>query len=317
LLVYSEGVLKYEAYRFGFDEQKKHLGWSTAKSITTSLLGVAIQEGALNLDDPVTKYVADARNTPWDQVSLKHLATMTSGMDFKEVYEASPLNSHVVSMFYRFPFFQDIAGYIGRLRNVKAAPGERFSYSSGDTNMLSRALHEALGGKERSLLKEKILDKIGVEKFTFEEDGKSTIIGSSYFYATAVDFLKLGILYLNDGKWDQSQILPMGWAELSRTPGPAFKTLRLDNVPEGKAYGLGFWLNQPVPQAQIGKAYSAMPADAYWMAGHQGQYVIIIPSTQTVIVRLGRDRSKTNKFDVNGFFVKLSQALNWKGGVSP
>lgn len=315
LLVYTDGALRYEQYRLGFDENKKHLGWSVAKSITTTILGIAVKDGTVKLDDPVTKWVKEGANTAWDQVTLGHLATMTSGVYSMEGYEASPLNSTVVAMLYRFPFFKDMGGYRLTQRRVMAPPGDRFYYSSGDTALLSKALTNALGGSMRALFKDRIAKPLGITRFTFEEDGSGTLVGSSYFYTTAIDFLKLGLLYLDGGKWDGEQLLPEDWSKRSGNPSSAFKTLRLDNVPSDLAYGLGFWLNQPVPTAQIGKYYSSVPADAYWMKGHQHQHILVIPSKKTVIVRLGRDGLLTGKFSMDEMYKALSRAMNW--GVAP
>ena len=111
-----------------------------------------------------------------------------------------------------------------------------------------------------------------------EPDASGTFVGSSYSFATARDWARFGLLYLNDGVWNGEVILPAGWVTYSTTPAPAADL--------GK-YGAQWWLNAGDPQNQQLRKYPDLPPDTYWADGFEEQYVMVIPSKKLVVVRLG------------------------------
>lgn len=123
-----------------------------------------------------------------------------------------------------------------------------------------------------------LLDPIGMSSAVMETDAAGTFIGSSYMYATARDWGRFGMLYLRDGVWNGTRILPDGWIDYTRTPAPADRTRR---------YGAHFWLEIPLEYAGTD---ARLPVPALHAVGHEAQFVTIVPSRELVIVRLGRTR---------------------------
>ena len=302
LLVYRRGVLVYERYGHGFSAERKHRGWSIAKSFTATFLDLLHERSGLALTTPVSECLPGARGTNWEKVSLVDLAGMASGIAWEESYDASPLSTPVTAMLYRVPMMLDMAAYRLHLRRRVAAPGERFNYSTGDTNLLAACLRKYIpNGDWIAFARESLFRPLGIDHFTLELDGARNFVGSSYIYLTARDYLKFGILYLRKGRWAGQSIVSEKWVHDATSPGTPFSTLRLDNDPAGRAYGLGFWLNQPVGPAQIGVAHSSLPPDAFYAKGYEGQYILVIPSEETVVVRLGHDGMGDDRFRLEDF----------------
>lgn len=292
LAIVHRGKLIFERYANGYTPEMRHLGWSATKSVAVALFGIAEGQGKISRHDPVKKWFPDTRMpSAWEDVTLAHLASMTNGVAWDESYEAGPLRSNIVAELYHPRYMRDMGGY--RLRQSKrVAPiGTRYNYSSGDTNLLMKALKKALGSQEAydAFPWTQLFDPIGAKSFTVMQDNDGTFVGSSYSMATPRDYLRFGYLFLRNGKWAGKTVVPEEWVRLARTPVPAFSDLRLDHRPM-RAYGWGWWLNTPVPTAQIGKALANAPADAYWAQGHHGQFIFVVPSLDLVMVRFGVDK---------------------------
>ena len=127
-----------------------------------------------------------------------------------------------------------------------------------------------------------------------EPDGANTFVGSSFMYATARDWARFGLLYLNDGVWEGERILPEGWVDYSRSMSPAS---------DGR-YGAHFWLTAGEPKGGAG-----LPEDAYHLSGYEGQKVVIIPSYEMVLVRLGFSQPESN-WDFTGFVRDILTAFS-------
>jgi CubicO group peptidase (beta-lactamase class C family) len=306
LLIYKKGELVFERYAHGYSREKKHLSWSMAKSFSTTLYGILLQKNLVKPTDTVDQFFPEVKNTEWKKVQLIHLATMSSGMAWEENYDLSPLNSHVAAMLYRAPYFSHMGEY--RLKQMKrlAPPGERFSYGSGETNLLTACLQKRIpNGDWIAFVRENLFGPIGISKFTLELDEGKNFIGSSYLYLTPRDYLKFGVLLLKKGMWDGKSVLSENWLKEAVSPAAPFGTLRLDNDPQDRAYGQGFWLNQPVGSAQIGRAHKSLPDDAFYAKGYQGQYILVVPSEDLVVVRLGHDNASENRFRLDDFRAAL------------
>jgi CubicO group peptidase (beta-lactamase class C family) len=164
-------------------------------------------------------------------------------------------------------------------RPLKAKPGATFTYANGNPLLMSRIIKDAVGGDGAAVMqfqRRQLFDKLGMEHVTFEQDATGTPIGSSHMWATARDWARFGLLYLNDGVVGGERILPAGWADYSArlTPGSEYV-----------GYGAGFWTNRGGSDGAKHRPH--MPADSYMARGVHGQYTIIIPSARTVIVRMG------------------------------
>jgi len=290
MLVVAGGELVYERYARGYTETMRHYGWSATKSISMAIFGIAEAEGKVRREDSVTKWNPEAAGSAWDRVTLGNLISMSSGILWREGYEASPFDSHVVTALYRTRESADFGLYRLSQRKVVAPPGERFNYASGDTNLYLRALRKALGDAYADYPWKKLFDPIGMKSAVIERDPSGTFIGSSYGEATPRDFARFGYLFLRGGKWKGKQIVPAEWVRMASTPSPAMAFSRKDHRPKDSPYGYGWWLNAAQPKAGIAKAFPDFPDDMYFASGHDGQEIVVIPSWDLLFVRFGNDR---------------------------
>lgn len=275
IVVVVDGAVVGERYAPGFDAQTPFLSWSMAKSVTATIAGAAAKAGLLEINDPapVREWKdGDVRRA----ITWNDLLRMQSGLAFDETY-GDP-HSDVTQMLFR----AREAGGVAAAQPAEYAPGEHWSYSSGTTNLLARILAERLTAEGRSIQQfayENVFAPIGAPSFVLETDSAGFPIGSSYVYATARDWARLGQLYLNDGVAGDQRILPEGWSEYVSTPTEAS---------DGE-YGAHFWLNLDGANGRK-RWVPGLPEDVYSMAGHEGQYVFIIPDAQMVVVRTGQTR---------------------------
>jgi CubicO group peptidase (beta-lactamase class C family) len=173
----------------------------------------------------------------------------------------------------------DMAGF-ARAQPLEHAAGEFWSYSSGTANILSRIVQDAAGPLGAAYPAEKLFKPLGMASATMETDEDGTLVGSSYMYATARDWARYGLFLLQDGVWRGQELLPRGYVAMMASPVAA----------SGGEYGRGLvwlWGSDAVTPGKNPDTAFGIPADTYWMEGHDGQSTAIIPSRQLVIVRLG------------------------------
>lgn len=242
------------------------ISWSVAKSITHALVGIAAADGLVDLDAPVP--IREWRDDDRRNITMQQLLAMRSGLDFVEDYEDGKV-SHVIDMLFGSGK-DDVAGYAAALPLV-AAPGERWSYSSGTTNIICRILGSAIGGGAAgmaSYMRERLFEPLGMHTATARFDAAGTFIGSSFVYASARDFALFGELYRNDGVASGRRVLPEGWVDHARTPTPVPDTERF-------GYGAHWWLWRDEPGSLA-------------CHGYETQRVLVIPDRELVLVRLGK-----------------------------
>lgn len=315
LILSQNGKIIFESYGNGYDSEKKHGSWSIAKSITATFYGIMLSKGLVKESDTVDQYFPDVKNSEWSKVTLHHLVTMTSGIEWQENYDYSPFNSHVTAMLYRLPFLRNKGEYRLQQQKRVAEVGTRFNYSSGDTNLLALCLKKKIpNGDWISFAKENLFQPLKIEHFTLELDEEKNFMGSSYAYLRPLDYLKIADLYLNKGvSSDGKRILEESFIEKVQKPSSAFSTLRLNHEPQNKAYGMSFWLNQPVGSAQMGRVHASLPDDAYYGKGYRGQIMLIVPSLKLTMVRFGhddvRERLEDHPFSLHEFGKILNATL--------
>jgi len=219
-------------------------------------------------------------------VTLDHLLRMTSGLDVLEDQSGADPNSR---MLFVEP---DAAAFVAK-RGLKHAPGTHWAYMSGSTILACRAIFNAAGGTlERSqrFYREALWKPLGASSFTLETDAVGTFIGSSFALANAHDWAKFGQLYLNNGVWEGVQRLPEGWVDY---------VTRYTPQSGESSYGAGFWT---VAHSNL----EDLPCDTFYANGFQGQYVIIVPTHNPVLVRLGASLGSTGIWQL---FLDLITAL--------
>lgn len=271
VVVVYRGKIVSEEYADGFDPESVLMGWSMTKSITNALIGILVKEGRLSLHAPapIAEWQEDARR----QITLNHLLQASSGLEWSESYFLPGADFHNM-----FILSDDKAGYAMR-RGLRHGPGEFFEYSSGTTNILSKIIRETVGDETYHRFPyEKLFLKIGMNRALIEPDASGTFVASSYGYASARDWARLGLLYLNDGVWNGERILPEGWVQYSTTPAPAAKL---------REYGAQMWLNLGEEAHPGNVKYPGLPGEAVLFEGFERNFVVLVPSKQLIVVRLG------------------------------
>lgn len=273
VVVVYKGKIIAERYAPNIRRSTPLLGWSMAKTLTGMITGLLVRDGKLSLETPMA-YPTWGKEDPRQSITLDHMMHMSSGLEFEECYTAF---CDATTMFYERA---DIPKYAAD-KPLVHQPGTHFHYSSGTTNMIFYKIRESLGGKlpdVRNYIVEEFFRPLHLSSMLLEPDAAGTYVGSSYAYATALDWARTGLFMLEGGFAEGKQILPGKWIEYMTTPAPAAK---LDQ------YGAQTWLNFRDPENRSDRDYPKLPENMYLMSGHNGQNVLIFPDQELVIVRLG------------------------------
>jgi CubicO group peptidase (beta-lactamase class C family) len=273
IVIVHDGRVVAERYADGYDATTRFTGWSMTKSVTSALVGVLTAQGALDLRAdrlrPEWRVPGDARGT----ITLHDLLTMSSGLRFDEDY--SPTGAAT-----RMLFDSHDAAAVAAASPLEHRPGTAWSYSSGTTNIVSSIIRDAFRTDDEYIAfpRRALFDPTGMSSAILEPDPSGTFVGSSFMYATARDWARFGLLFLRDGTWAGKRILPEGWVEYSVTPAPA--------APYGQ-YGAHWWLNAGEPGDTTRRMWADLPRDIFWASGFEGQYLVVVPSRDLIVVRLG------------------------------
>ena len=265
-LIVHRGRLVVERYGAGVRAADTLPSWSIAKSITQTLIGLVVADGKLDIHAPapVPEW---PDGDPRRVITTDLLLRMSSGLAFVEEYRPGMPSDTIVMLFGEGK--DDVAHYAAQ-KPLEHAPGAFWSYSSGTANIAARAASIALGKTGSDLeayLRTRLFYPLGMTSATPKFDAAGTFIGSSYCFATARDFARFGLLYLRDGVWDGVRLLPPGWVDYARTA-------TFQQPTDSARYGAHWWLDLAGPGS-----FSAN--------GFQGQYVVVVPDRDLVIVRLG------------------------------
>lgn len=279
-IVFHDGGILAERYGEGFAADTPLIGWSMSKTIVSALIGILVGDGRLSVDrsNLFPQWSDDDRSA----ITVSQLLGMESGLTFNENYGNV---SDVTRMLYLEP---DMAAFVATLP-LEAQPGEQFRYSSGTSVLLSRIWQDAFTTDSEALqwAYDSLFDPLGMANAVLEVDADGTSAGSSYIYATGRDWVRFAELLLNDGEWQGRRILPHGWVDWIRAPTQASRG----------EYGRHVWLHGP----RRGQERSAdpdagfdLPADAYWLIGHDGQTITVVPSLRLIVLRMGLTPANRN-----------------------
>lgn len=257
VVIIHRGKLVAEVYREGFGPDTRQMSWSLAKSVTSALVGRAVQLGLIeDIDAPMPGLFAE--DDPRAAITWHQWITMTDGLEYHE-FESDILEQNdVARMMYGAGRF-DVVGYIRQSFPLHYKPGTRWNYSTASFSLVGRALQGLIGlntscstpsmeaaGEEASpqtpcapsdapmaeWIDEVLFGPVGMDAQP-EFDLAGNYLGGSHVWATARDYAKFGLLYLRDGVWDGQRLLPEGWVDMTRTPPPGGPV---------DLYGAGFWL---------------------------------------------------------------------------
>ena len=275
IVVIHDGKLIGERYAEGVTTDTPLIGWSMAKSVTALLTGLLVKDGRLDIAAPtdVAQWY-EVENDPRAEITLDQLLRMSSGLEFEETYSAATDVTRMLSI------EPDAGGYAAS-KPLIGPPDTIWSYSSGTTNIISGIIRRQVGDTLRGAYlfsQQRLFRPLGIRTATMEADRNGTFIGSSYLYASARDWARLGQLCLQDGVWNDERLLPEGWIDYLVTPTSAST---------GNEYGAQVWLNQNPSDPDRERLMPKLPQDAYYMGGYQGQVVLVIPSENLVLTRFG------------------------------
>lgn len=279
IVIVHNGQLIAEQYAPGYNYNSRLPAWSMTKSITATQIGILARQNKLNINEPAP--VPEWKNSSKSAITTRHLLQQNSGLEYSENYNGP---SEAITMLFKKG---DMASYIASLP-LAHTPGSVFNYSSGNANVLSRIIRSTAGEENyQTFPYVELLYKIGMYSAQLEPDASGTYVGSSYCYATARDFARFGLLYCNNGKWNDEQILSPAWVKEATQPYEA------DPL---QHYGYQFWLNGFSDASRTERIFPSAPADMYYAAGYGGQYIFIIPSKKLVVVRLGLRKMDADRF---------------------
>jgi CubicO group peptidase (beta-lactamase class C family) len=268
LLVVHHGEIVFERYAPGVDRTTRTRTWSTAKSIASALIGIAIAQGKLTLDSPIPYPEGDPRHS----ITLRNALHMSSGLEPVDNVKCAVVGS---CLSY-WAGASSVEGAMGR--GLVSRPGTSWDYENYDTLLAVYALKNTIGEENYLAFPRKaLLDRIGMRSTMPGVDRFGDFILSSQIYTNARDLARFGLLYLNRGKWPDKNgetIIPESWIDFSRTPAPS-------TLDRGGFYGGQWWL---VPDHR-----TDIPSDTFTTAGNRGQHAIVVPSYDLVIVRRGLD----------------------------
>lgn len=269
-LIIQRDTIVYEKYFRGYTEQSIVPSFSMAKSVTSILIGCAIDDGLIkSVDEPVTHYIPELKKNGFDKVTIRHLLQMTSGIRFNESY-VNPFGD-AASFYYGLNLRKSV-----KKMKLKSEPGKKFDYVSGNTQLLGLVLERALQEKTiTSYLQEKLWTPLGMEfDASWSIDRKKEGLEKTFccLNARARDFAKIGRLYKNKGNWNGQQIVSRQWVE---------ESTRLD-ISEGSArfYQYQWWM--------------PTPGEDFMAEGILGQFVYVHPTKDLIIVRLGKKEGKAD-----------------------
>lgn len=279
LVMRANGDVIGQAYAEGYNGQSLFLGWSMSKSFTAAMIGSLQYRNVIapfSHEQPKALF-SEWQNDVRNQITLRDLLTMTSGLDFSELYEPG---SDATKM-----LFEDKSSSQRPLASSVAFPvSEHWLYSSGTANLLSLYAHRALGNSienSQRYIQEYLLHPLNMRDAVLELDRDGVFVGSSFMFATAQAWANLGALFLNGGTFNDYQILNPEWVQQAQSPNSSANDSR---------YGFQLWLNQGNGNQPL--RWPSLPPKSFAARGNRGQLVMVVPEYQLVIVRLGWGKPK-------------------------
>ena len=283
LIVMRGGHIVAERYAAGYHENTRFVSWSMAKSITGVMIGMLISDGRLRLDEPAPIPTWQRPGDPRGEITLRQLLQMRSGLRHAEAI-SPPWKSDEVRML--FLDGRDAMARYAEDQPLQYEPGRKWVYSTATSVILAdlaaRVLSPAPDPESRrravtDYLRTRLFDPVGMRSMLPEFDAAGTLIGGSLIHGTARDWGRFGEFLRNRGAVAGAQLVPRQWIDFMVTPSP-----------REAQYGAQIWLNRTPTAGRPALFPERGPRDLFACLGHLGQYVLVSPSRQLVIVRLGK-----------------------------
>lgn len=266
VVVVRHGRIVAEWYAEGAGVDSYGASWSMAKSFTSALVGIALDDGSIpSLDAPISDYLPSWQGTDHDAITIRDVITMSSGLDWNEDYSPSGIgSSDIIAMVLTGG--SHLAVVEGQ--PIADEPGAVFNYSSGDTMLLSAVLEGATGMSAGEFAEARLFGPLGLANVDWWRDTEGHTLTYCCLDMRTRDFARFGQLYLEGGTWNGATIVPAAWVEASLASSPAYA-----------GYGYQWWLT--------GVTNGLLPEDTFSARGHDGQFIYVIPSLDLVVVRNG------------------------------
>lgn len=287
ILIATPDQILAERYKENFTAETAQRTWSVAKSIGASVIGAAVQQDIVKVDQKAGLKNWSHSLDPRQHITLENLLHMASGLDSNQA------GNRTDRVYMGGGLVSDTATQTA----LEVEPGARWKYANNDTMLALRVLRESIDDKEAFVRfpYQSLLDKIGMHHTFLETDWQSDFILSSQVWTTSRDLARLGVLHLQNGVWEGEQILPKDWLNYVSKPAPA-------QPPKGApGYGAQWWLyNERFPE---------LPNDTIAARGNRGQFLLVIPSENLVVVRRGYDLAGEQGFSEHDFTRDVLKAL--------
>ena len=299
ILVIYKGKIIAESYAPGITKDTAHIVWSMSKSITSALAGILVGQGKLSLEKGLPFEEWSAPGDRRREITLRHILHMSSGLDFHESTGAN-VNDTSNMLFG----LKDPGGFAIRKQLINE-PGNVWAYTSGSAVLIYEAMQRLLSEDENVLFPRKeLFNKLGMRSAVINLDPSGGLLGTVFALASARDWARFGLLYMNDGVWEGERILPEGWVAFTKTPTKSFNE-------ESGGYGAQFWTNKPYDEKHGKLKWPAVPREAFYMDGHEKNHAVIIPSKELIVVRLGATHEEFGSdFDMGELLSDLLKAFN-------
>jgi len=311
LLIAVDDTILYEEYFQGEQESDRHSQFSVTKSYVSALVGIAIEDGLIDsIDDPITKYVPELKESGYDGTKIRDILTMSSGIRFTEDY--GDLSSDVNRMSMTIATGGSLDEFAMSLERERE-PGTFNNYVSVDTHVLGMMLVKVTGKTLTQLLEEQIWKPIGMEyEGIWAIDGEGMEVAMGGLQVALRDMAKMGRLYLNGGNWNGEQIVPAPWVKDSTTPSAPHLMPGFDNPGSKTPYGYGFQWWTP-----------SNPHGDFMASGIYHQFIYVDPTSGVVIAKTSAHKEyndlsrRIEKDETMVAFQTISAAvgqMNWNGG---
>ncbi|MEV7396679.1 serine hydrolase [Aeromicrobium sp. NPDC092404] len=300
--VVKDGELVHDAYWNGGSERGRHRVYSITKSLTSLLVGMAADAGALALDDPASEWVDEWQTGPAAEITVADLLSMTSGRRWDEVSDRRMIRAATDKTAHAVGMAQD------------SAPGKRWVYDNSAVQTLESVLDDVTSNDDvADIARARLLEPLGMRDTAWARDASGNALTFSGVESTCLDLARVGHLMLNRGAWDGEQLVSPGFVEQATRPSSELNA----------AYGLLWWVNGKGRVVEVlrqagydtdkppheGRLAPGVPDDAFWAYGYGDQYVAVVPSEGVVAVRLGARPATPDALTFDGFTRGVLQGL--------